>query len=58
MHRGSRPTKPDAGPDIIQKPKLCQREKEGKRVCIQAAAAYRKLKQERLADTLVQEKKL
>lgn len=64
MHRGSRPTEPEAVAETIQKPKLYQREKERERrkeeqgVGTQAAAAYSRGKQKRLADTLVEERKL
>lgn len=52
MHRGSRPTVPEAAAaaaETIQKPKLCHGEREKRREIVGKQAA--RGKQERLADT-------
>lgn len=54
MHRGSRPTVPEAAAAVaetIQKPKLCQRERERKREGELVGKQTVRGKQERLADT-------
>lgn len=55
MHRGSRPTVPEAAAaaaaETIQKPKLCQRETEKEREGELVGKQADRGKQERLADT-------
>lgn len=54
MHRGSRPTVPEAAAaaaETIQKPKLCQRQRERRREGEIVGKQAARGKQERLADT-------